>query len=117
MLNEVYTSVEEGMFNTETKSGNPEIFLRPKETVTVPFKFLSFKANHSVQPQVNCINPFSVGTDFRRQILTNVDPHIEKVIMLITSMPILARLSFVSIWILHTYSKLWVARHNLWVKK
>ena len=57
MLNEVYSSVEEGMFNTDTKSGKPEIFLRPKETVHVPFKFLSFKADHSVQPQVSsCVN-------------------------------------------------------------
>ena len=52
MLNEVYTSVEEGMFNTETKSGRPEIFLRPKESVNVPFKFLTFKGDHSVSPQV-----------------------------------------------------------------
>ena len=47
----MYTSVEEGMFNTETKSGRPEIFLRPKESVNVPFKFLSYKADHAVHPQ------------------------------------------------------------------
>ena len=52
MLNEIYTSVEEGMFNTESKSGKPEIFLRPKESVHIPFKFLTFKADNRVQPQV-----------------------------------------------------------------
>ena len=52
MLNEVYTSVEEGMFNTKSESGFPEIYLRPKESVNVPFKFLSVKGDHSVQPEV-----------------------------------------------------------------
>jgi nephrocystin-4 len=58
MINEVYTSVEEGMFNTETKSGQPQIFLRPKEIVHVPFKFLSYRGDHSVQPQVCIVPPF-----------------------------------------------------------
>ncbi len=52
MLHEVYTSIEEGMFNTESKSGRPEIFLRPKEAVNVPFKFLSLKADHTTHPSV-----------------------------------------------------------------
>ena len=51
MINEVYTSIEEGMFNATAKSGHPELFLRPKESVNVPFKFLTFKGDHSVQPQ------------------------------------------------------------------
>ena len=41
------------MFNLETKSERPEIFLRPKESVNVPFVFVSMRADHSVQPQVN----------------------------------------------------------------
>ena len=53
MLNEVYTSVEEGLFNMETESGKPEIFLKPKDKVHVPFKYLTFGADHSVNPQVN----------------------------------------------------------------
>ena len=52
MLNNVTTPVEEGMFNVETKSERPEIFLRPKEVVNVPFVFVTFRADHSVQPQV-----------------------------------------------------------------
>jgi len=38
------------MFNMESKSGRPEIFLRAKESVHVPFKLLTFKADHSVEP-------------------------------------------------------------------
>jgi len=52
MLNQVYASIEEGMFNMDTPSGKPEIFLRPKESVNVPFKFLTFRADDRVQPQV-----------------------------------------------------------------
>ena len=52
MLNNVTSPVEEGMFNIETKSERPEIFLRPKEVVNVPFVFVTFRADHSVQPQV-----------------------------------------------------------------
>ena len=53
LINEVYSTVEEGMFNLQTKSGKPEIFLRPKEKVNVPFKLLTFKADHSVKPNVS----------------------------------------------------------------
>ena len=52
MMNDVLTSVEEGMFSTQSKSGFPELFLRPKESVNVPFKFLTFRADHAVHPQV-----------------------------------------------------------------
>ena len=52
MRHEIYTPVEEGMFNMETASTHPEIFLRPKESVNIPFKFLSLKADHTVHPQV-----------------------------------------------------------------
>ena len=52
MINNVYTSVEEGMFAQQSKSGLPEVFLRPKESVNIPFKLLTFKADHSVNPQV-----------------------------------------------------------------
>ena len=54
MVNGITTPVEEGMFNKadETKSGQPEIFMRPKEVVHVPFVFITWKADHSVHPQV-----------------------------------------------------------------
>ena len=55
LLNDIHTTVEEGMFNLDTKSGKPEIFLRPKERVHVPFKYLTFKADHSVKPNVSCM--------------------------------------------------------------
>ena len=55
MLNNMTTPVEEGMFNLETKSERPEIFLRPKEAVNVPFIYVSFRADHTVQPQVKFV--------------------------------------------------------------
>ena len=52
MLHEVYTPLEENMFNLDTTSGFPEVFLRPKEKVNIPFKFLSFKADQTIPSQV-----------------------------------------------------------------
>ena len=51
-LHQVQSNMEEGMFNKESKSGKPEIFLRAKETVNIPFKYLMYKADQSVNPQV-----------------------------------------------------------------
>lgn len=53
------TPVEEGMFN-QGPNGNQsgaQIFLKPKETVFIPFKYQSFKTSHYVQPQVRKIMP------------------------------------------------------------
>ena len=51
MLNDVTTPIEEQLFNTGTTCNQPQIFLRPKETVHVPFRFLTFRADHSVPDQ------------------------------------------------------------------
>ena len=45
------------MFNRETKSHYPEVFLRPKETINIPFKYLSYAADQSVKPQ-GPVDPF-----------------------------------------------------------
>ena len=45
------------MFNRETKSHYPEVFLRPKESVNIPFKYLTFAADQSVKPQ-GPVDPF-----------------------------------------------------------
>ena len=45
------------MFNTNGDSSFPEVFLRPRETVHVPFKFQTFQADHSVPEQVNHNTP------------------------------------------------------------
>ncbi|XP_022085519.1 nephrocystin-4-like isoform X2 [Acanthaster planci] len=54
-LFETYTAVEENMFSElskESPNGSGlQLFLRPKETVNIPFKYQSFKASHSVPPQ------------------------------------------------------------------
>jgi len=51
MLNNVTTPVEEQLFSTDTTCSKPQIFLRPKENVHVPFRFLTFHADHSVPDQ------------------------------------------------------------------
>ncbi|XP_060072495.1 nephrocystin-4-like isoform X2 [Ylistrum balloti] len=56
-LYELQGEVEEGMFNKQSKSHHVEIFLRPKETVQIPFKYLTFSADESVQPQ-GPVDPF-----------------------------------------------------------
>ena len=48
--------IEEGMFNKEAQSHHVEIFLRPKETVHIPFKYQCFTADESVKPQVVVVN-------------------------------------------------------------
>lgn len=47
------TPLEEGLFSQSTPDC-PQIFLRPKEMVHIPFKYQTFHADHSVIPQV-CI--------------------------------------------------------------
>lgn len=54
-LYQIQSQIEEGMFNKEAKS--PEVFLRPKETVHIPFKYLSFLADQSASPQ-GPVDPF-----------------------------------------------------------
>ncbi|XP_021379713.1 nephrocystin-4-like isoform X2 [Mizuhopecten yessoensis] len=56
-LYELQGEVEEGMFNKQSKAQYVEIFLRPKETVQIPFKYLTFTADESVQPQ-GPVDPF-----------------------------------------------------------
>jgi len=61
MLYNVTTPVEEQLFNTFATGDQPQIFLRPKESVHVPFRFLTFRADHSVPDQVpsDPYGPFS----------------------------------------------------------
>lgn len=70
MLNEVHTPLEERMFNTESKSGRPEIFLRAKETIHVPFKYLTFRSDHSVQLPMPS-NPYRPLCDQENQARKN----------------------------------------------
>ncbi|XP_014676311.1 PREDICTED: nephrocystin-4-like, partial [Priapulus caudatus] len=72
-LFDVHSPIEENMFNTA--AGNPRcthVFLRPKETVCIPFKYLSLHADHSVQPQgpVDSFRPRFAG-DARQKNVQN----------------------------------------------
>lgn len=46
-------ALEENMFDDSSESLYPKVFLRPRETVHIPFKFQSFKADQSVPEQVS----------------------------------------------------------------
>ncbi|XP_072100875.1 nephrocystin-4 isoform X3 [Mobula birostris] len=50
-LSKVLTPLEEDMFHVDGGVQYPKIYLRPKETVYIPFKFQTFSADHSVPPQ------------------------------------------------------------------
>ena len=47
-----FTALEENMFDTASTSPYPQVFLRPKETVHIPLKFQTFRADQSVPEQV-----------------------------------------------------------------
>ncbi|KAK3738109.1 hypothetical protein QZH41_013840 [Actinostola sp. cb2023] len=47
---ETHSPIEENMFNTADTTF-PEIFLRPRESVHIPFKYQTFRADHSVPDQ------------------------------------------------------------------
>jgi len=48
MLYNVTTPVEEQLFNSGTAEDQPQIFLRPKESVHIPFRFLTFRTDPSL---------------------------------------------------------------------
>lgn len=54
LLHQIYSQVEDDMFHREEIDPNqqnikyPQLFLRPKETINIPFKFQTFKANNQV---------------------------------------------------------------------
>lgn len=45
------SALEENMFDSSSTSPYPQLFLKPRETVHVPFKFQTFRADHSVPEQ------------------------------------------------------------------
>ncbi|XP_068699711.1 nephrocystin-4-like [Montipora foliosa] len=48
---ETRSALEENMFDASSDSSYPKVFLRPRETVHIPFKFQTFRADHSVPEQ------------------------------------------------------------------
>lgn len=59
LLNQIYSQVEDNMFHREEIDQNkknvkyPQIYLRPKETINIPFKYQSFKADNTVEGSLN----------------------------------------------------------------
>ncbi len=54
LLHQIYSQVEDNMFHRQeidqakANVKYPQIYLRPKETINIPFKFQTFKADNSV---------------------------------------------------------------------
>jgi nephrocystin-4 len=55
LLHQIYSQVEENMFHREEIDGlkknmkYPQIYLRAKETINIPFKFQTFKSDNSIE--------------------------------------------------------------------
>uniref|UniRef100_H2ZKT2 Nephrocystin-4 n=1 Tax=Ciona savignyi TaxID=51511 RepID=H2ZKT2_CIOSA len=47
----LHTPVEENMFNFDPNTSLPQVFLRPKETIYIPFHYQGYEADHTVSPQ------------------------------------------------------------------
>ena len=85
MLYNVTTPVEEQLFNTDATCSQPQIFLRPKESVHVPFRFLTFRANQSVPDQApsDPYRPFceaDVVRSHKNNVIERLESRIVKVI-------------------------------------
>jgi len=85
MLYNVTTPVEEQLFNTGTTGDQPQIFLHPKENVHVPFRFLTFRADHSVPDQApsDPYGPFSQTAGMmshKKNVIKRLESHSIKVI-------------------------------------
>lgn len=61
MLHQIYTAVEDNMFHREESTlisdtavvKYPQIFMRPKETINIPFKYQTFRADSRVVSDSN----------------------------------------------------------------
>lgn len=61
MLHQIYTAVEDNMFHREESTvlndmalvKYPQIFMRPKETINIPFKYQTFRADGRVMSESN----------------------------------------------------------------
>ncbi|XP_048471112.1 nephrocystin-4 isoform X2 [Rhincodon typus] len=69
-LTKTLTPLEEDMFHVEGGVQFPQIYLRPKETVYIPFKFQTFSADHSIAPQ----GP-AKGKLAKKNIINQQDPN------------------------------------------
>lgn len=72
-LSKVQTPLEEDMFHIDGGVQFPQIYLRPKETVYIPFKYQTFSVDHSVAPQ----GP-SDGGLARKNLTNREQPHTPK---------------------------------------
>ena len=70
ILHQIYSQVEDNMFHRQEVDAAkneikyPQIYLRPKETINIPFKFQTFKADNSVEI-VNSLTKAKPGDSIR----------------------------------------------------
>ncbi|KAG2459473.1 NPHP4 protein, partial [Polypterus senegalus] len=79
-LTKTLTPLEEDMFYLKGNTLYPQVYLRPKETIYIPFKYQRFSADHTVLGQGPAGLPSSQSTDVAlRQLLKDVQPKIIKI--------------------------------------
>jgi nephrocystin-4 len=71
ILHQIYSQVEDNMFNRQEVTSDrgeaikyPQIFLRAKETINIPFKYQTFKADNRVENDHNALAIANKTTDY-----------------------------------------------------
>uniref|UniRef100_A0A4W3GNG7 Nephrocystin 4 n=1 Tax=Callorhinchus milii TaxID=7868 RepID=A0A4W3GNG7_CALMI len=73
-LTNTLTPLEEDMFLVQGGIIFPQVYLRPKETVHIPFKFQTFSADHYVPPQVVAVKGLLLGSVWSKETCPRFHP-------------------------------------------
>ncbi|KAM6977015.1 nephrocystin-4 [Aplochiton taeniatus] len=68
------TPLEENMFHLGEDTLTPQVYLRPKESVHIPFRYQTFVSEHSVPSQGPSFLPSGTGTRMARKHQSNMAP-------------------------------------------
>ncbi|XP_028394320.1 nephrocystin-4-like [Dendronephthya gigantea] len=91
-ITQTVTNIEEDMFNLASDSGYPEVFMRPQESLNIPFKYQSFKTTH----EQDSSNPLGTKIkDVTRKVANN--GHSPRSIKVIFETPQQQRLGILSL--------------------
>nr|XP_033777776.1 nephrocystin-4 isoform X1 [Geotrypetes seraphini]XP_033777777.1 nephrocystin-4 isoform X1 [Geotrypetes seraphini]XP_033777778.1 nephrocystin-4 isoform X1 [Geotrypetes seraphini]XP_033777779.1 nephrocystin-4 isoform X1 [Geotrypetes seraphini]XP_033777780.1 nephrocystin-4 isoform X1 [Geotrypetes seraphini] len=71
-LTNTLTAIEEDMFHLQENIHTPQLYLRPKETVHIPFKYQTFSSAHTAMPQGPNMMEFDKGPELATQRKSNV---------------------------------------------
>ncbi|XP_034151686.1 nephrocystin-4 isoform X2 [Esox lucius] len=70
-LTKTLTPLEEDMFHLREGTLTPQVYLRPKESVHIPFKYQTFVSDHSVAPQGPSLIPSGRSSHVAKKRLPN----------------------------------------------